>query len=75
MIKVYVVEDRGYLLDDIVYSLKVQGHDCRGVENAPQLEALIKQELPDIVILDWTLSGDDGLSIARKLRKNKATKQ
>jgi len=68
------VEDRGCLLDDIVYSLKAQGHDCRGVENAPQLEELIKQELPDIVILDWTLSGDDGLSIARKLRTNKATK-
>jgi len=75
MIKVYVVEDRRNLLDDIVYSLKVQGHDCRGVHNVQKLEALIEQELPDIVILDWTLSGDDGLSIARKLRKNKITKQ
>jgi len=75
MIKVYIVEDRGHLLDDIVYSLKVQGHDCRGVHNVQQLEALIEQELPDIVILDWTLSGDDGLSIARKLRQNKITKQ
>ncbi len=75
MIKVYVVEDRGHLLDDIVYSLRGQGHDCRGVHNVQKLEALIEQELPDIVILDWTLSGDDGLSIARKLRKNKITKQ
>lgn len=75
MIKVYVVEDHGYLLDDIIFSLKIQGFDCCGVPDAKGLNALMQKALPDILILDWSLLGEDGLAIARRLRNNKKTQQ
>lgn len=74
MIKVYIVEDHGYLLDDITYSLKMQGFDCQGAENAEEFNVLMHEALPDVVILDWTLLGEDGLAIARRLRNSKKTK-
>lgn len=75
MIKVYIVEDHGYLLDDMTYSLKVQGFDCHGAADAEGFDGLMSSGLPDVVVLDWTLPGEDGLAIAQRLRHNKNTQQ
>ena len=68
MIKVYVVEDNNYLLEDIVHSLKFQGYDCYGVLDALAFNELLAKEVPDLIILDWNLPGEDGLSIAERLQ-------
>lgn len=73
MIKVYVVEDNHYLLEDIVDSLNLLGYDCHGAIDAITFDALLSTELPDLVILDWNLPGEDGLSIAKRLNINGRT--
>jgi len=73
MIRVYVVEDNEFLLEDIVHSLKFQGYDCYGVENAQAFYSLLAQQAPDIVILDWNLPDENGLSIARRLQESNIT--
>ncbi len=74
MIKVYIVEDQRYLLEDIVYCLNKQGYDCEGAVNASYFYKLINKQLPDVVILDWMLPDEDGLAIASELRGDSKTK-
>ncbi len=74
MIKVNVVEDNQFLLDDIIYSLNTRGFDCGGAVNAKSFDCLMLSKQPDIVILDITLPDESGLSIARRLRDSHKTK-
>ena len=73
MITIYVVEDNIYLLEDIIHSLNHQGYNCKGVTNAIAFDELLTKQTPNLVILDWNLPGEDGLSIAQRLHKNNAT--
>lgn len=75
MIKTYIVEDNQDLLDDITYCLSAEGHDCQGANNASAFDILMAKQTPDIVILDWSLLGEDGLSIAQRLRNDEKTCQ
>jgi len=74
VIKVYIVEDHSYLLEDIVHCLNEQGYDCKGASNSTSFNKLITKQLPDIVVLDWMLPDEDGLAIAKKLRNDVKTK-
>jgi len=74
MIKVYIVEDNPFLLEDMIYSLNAQGFDCSGAKDSESFEQLISKQLPDIAILDWNLPTEDGLSIAHRLHNNTKTK-
>lgn len=74
MIRVYIVEDNPDLLDDCWLCLNSHGFDCYGAENAKSFDALVAKQLPDIVILDWELPGENGLEIAQRLRANDKTK-
>ena len=75
MIKVYIVEDHSYLLEDIVYCLNKQGYDCEGAANASCFYELISKQLPNVVVLDWMLPGMDGITFAKRLRANSDTKK
>lgn len=75
MINVYIVEDNPNLLDDMVYCLNTEGHSCHGATDATAFDALMTKQLPDIVILDWELLGENGLSIAKRLRADDKTRQ
>lgn len=73
MIKVYVVEDNPHLLDDAVSCLSSLGFDCYGASDARKLSVLITAQLPDVVVLDRILPGEDGLTISKRLRDGDKT--
>ncbi|NOQ76820.1 MAG: diguanylate cyclase [Methylococcaceae bacterium] len=73
MICVYVVEDNALLLEDILFSLNEQGFDCHGAVDAMGFDELVSKKIPDVVILDWNLSGQDGLTIAQRIHENERT--
>jgi len=70
---IYVVEDNKNLLQDTVQWLNHHDHNCHGAPNAVQFDALMSNEIADLVVLDWMLPGEDGLAIAQRLRSNNAT--
>jgi DNA-binding response OmpR family regulator len=66
--KIVVVEDHDDLREVTVAALSDMGHDVRGVDCAEALDDELARFQPDILILDLNLPGEDGLSLARRLR-------
>ena len=64
-----VVEDNKALLDVTVDVLAAQGHAVIGILSAEALDEVPLHFVADIAILDLNLPGEDGLSLARRLRK------
>ena len=50
--------------------LNEQGFDSHCVGDAPEMDAWLSNQQPDLILLDLMLPGEDGLSIARRLRGN-----
>lgn len=69
MIQVALVEDDRDLLDDVAFSLRDEGLNVAACADGRELDRLLARESFDVVVLDIGLPGEDGLSIARRLRR------
>lgn len=67
-VRVIVVEDNADLLEDTVFQLDNAGFLVRGAADGPQMDALLINEVSDIVVLDVNLPFESGFEIARRLR-------
>jgi len=67
-VRVVVVDDEADLREMIAAYLGKHGFVVTGVGDARELYALLNDTLPDLLILDVNLPGDDGFAIARRLR-------
>jgi two-component system phosphate regulon response regulator PhoB len=71
---ILIVEDEPAIQELIAINLSFAGHKVLRADDAGQADALIKAELPDLILLDWMLSGTSGLTFARRLRADSRTK-
>jgi len=69
-LNIIVVEDHDDLRDATVAALSFFGHVVRGVASAEALDDELGNFRPDAFVLDLNLPGEDGLSIARRLRQS-----
>lgn len=67
-----VVDDETDLRDSIVEYLQDCGFDTVGAGDAAAFRALVEHRRIDVVILDVAMPGEDGLSLARWLRRGGA---
>ena len=65
---IYVTDDDPGIRDLVAEYLAGQGYDVETAEDARALDQLLATRLPDLLVLDWMMPGEDGLSIARRLR-------
>jgi two-component system OmpR family response regulator len=68
MARIAVVEDENSLRADLVEYLSACGHQVVGCEDGPALDRAQAVAPADIIILDVNLPGEDGFSIAKRLR-------
>ena len=66
--KLLVVDDDGELRELTQAYLTQQGFDVATVPNAAAMDAFLAEQRVDLVLLDLMLPGEDGLSIARRLK-------
>ena len=71
---VLVVEDEPQIQELLAVNLEHAGHRVRRAASAEEAEAAIRAALPDVVVLDWMLPGESGLSLARRLRGDSRTR-
>jgi DNA-binding response OmpR family regulator len=70
MASILVVEDETAMNDLIRAELEAEGHVVRQAHDGPTALRLVREQVPQLVILDWMLPGLDGLSVCRELRQN-----
>ena len=67
MLNIIVVEDHDSLREITVEALCEQGHHAMGVDSAEALPHGLDMPL-DVMVIDLNLPGEDGLSLARRVR-------
>jgi two-component system phosphate regulon response regulator PhoB len=71
---ILVVEDELQIQELVAVNLEHAGHRVRRATTAGEAETSIREELPDVLILDWMLPDESGLSLTRRLRENERTR-
>lgn len=67
---VLVVEDDVAIRDMLSFTLKQSGFGCDSVGDGETGLDFLKNQQPDIILLDWMLPGIDGIEFIRRLRAN-----
>ncbi len=70
---VMIADDDPGIVDAIEMLLEFEGYNVRSTFNG--LDVLEMTELPDVLLLDIWMSGEDGRDICKKLKESDATKQ
>lgn len=70
---ILVVEDEPAIQELLAINLKHGGFDVVRAASAEEGLSVIRAALPDLVILDWMLPGQSGISLAKKLRSEDRT--
>lgn len=70
---IYIVEDDASIRELELYALKSSGFAVEGFDSAQPFYAALKKQLPELIILDIMLPGEDGLSVLKQLRMNQNT--
>ncbi len=70
--KILVVDDDRKLLDLVIKFLTREGFDVAGVGSGKAMDEYLSRHPVRLIVLDLMLPGEDGLSIARRLRANSA---
>ena len=71
--RILVVEDEPAVQELMRYTLEQAGMDPTTVASAEDALALLREELPDAVLIDWMLPHKSGLALARELRETART--
>lgn len=72
---IYFVEDDNNIRELVVYTLNSTGLEATGFSTPDKFWEAMEARLPSLVLLDIMLPQEDGLSILRKIRSDKATKK
>jgi len=66
MRKIVIVEDDADIREIVMYALRSAGLDAHGFEKSAEFWPAMEKALPDLLLLDIMLPGEDGLSILVK---------
>lgn len=73
--KIYIVEDDAEIRGLEQYALESSGYEVVVFESAPGFYSAIRHSIPDLVLLDIMLPGEDGLQILRKIKTQPETRE
>ncbi len=70
---IYCLEDDDAIRNLILYTLNAAGFQARGFTESGAFWAALDDQMPQLVLLDIMLPGEDGIHVLRKLRARPAT--
>jgi two-component system, OmpR family, phosphate regulon response regulator PhoB len=73
--RILIVEDEEALTLLLRYNLEAEGYEVETVARGDEADLILKEHVPDLVILDWMLPGLSGIELCRRLRAQPQTKQ
>ena len=72
-VSIVIVEDDRDILKLLAYNFRAGGYEVATCETGHEAISLVKQRLPDLVLLDLMIPGVDGLEVCKELKRNPAT--
>jgi len=72
--RIFVVDDDKEIREIVTFVLKRNGFEVAVACNGEQLQHLLFQQIPDLIILDVMMPGEDGYRIFSSLRSNPPTR-
>lgn len=72
--RILIIEDEAAIREMVGYSLMKDGYACREAADAEQARAILNEEKPDLILLDWMLPGMSGIDYLRRLRNDSGTR-
>jgi two-component system alkaline phosphatase synthesis response regulator PhoP len=72
--RVLIIEDEPNIIELVSYNLEKEGWLVSKAQTGEEGLEKIKEEHPDIILLDLMLPGIDGMEICRRTRQNKLTR-
>ncbi len=72
--RVIVVDDDKEIREIITFVLARNGFEVTSASNGQQLHAMLMQFIPNLIILDVMMPGEDGYQICNTLRSNPQTR-
>ena len=67
---IFCVEDDNAIRDLMIYTLHSAGFEARGFSDGTAFLHALREESPQLVLLDIMLPGEDGISILKRLRSD-----
>ena len=73
MARVLIADDDADIRDLVAFKLTQSGHQVRAVEDGMAALRAVREELPDLALLDIRMPGMSGLDVCRELRSEPET--
>ncbi len=72
---IYIVEDDSNISELVVYTLKMTGFEAESFSCGEELSEAMEKNLPELILLDIMLPGEDGITILKQIRSNVVTRK
>lgn len=72
---IFCVEDDDSIRELMIYTLNAAGFEARGFAEGSSLFRALRTETPQLIMLDIMLPGEDGISILKRLKGQKDTRE
>jgi two-component system phosphate regulon response regulator PhoB len=73
--RVLIVEDEEPLTLLLRYNLEAEGYEVDAVARGDDAEIRLREQVPDLVVLDWMLPGLSGIELCRRIRARTETER
>ena len=72
---ILIVEDDRDILDALQLLLSTRGYSVSAATKAEEMERCLAERLPDLMLMDIWVGGNDGRDVAKRLRADELTKK
>lgn len=70
---VLLVEDDRALSELLEWNLRNEGYEVRTTSDGEEALVMVRESLPDAILLDWMIENLPGIEVCRQLRRDKAS--
>lgn len=67
--KILIVEDDAALSELLEWNFSAEGFEVRKTGDGDEALVMVREELPDVIILDWMIEQTPGIEVCRQIRK------
>src|ERR1044072_4485182 len=72
--RIMIVEDEEPLALLLRYNLEAEGYEVETIARGDDADTRLREDAPDLAVLDWMLPGLSGIELCRRLRARPETK-